>query len=179
MLMSYDSLNFSEESSSKISTASDRIVLPELLYLQTLSLFCLIFSLFNAFCLYPCCSGASRYGPYRRIHVFRRASLAFLLRLSLLAASWLPNQPYSREVEHCLCQCWQPSLEESRQRGFLPNVKLLSLNTVITTGTGIPGSRDCVSALNALQNSMILTPCWPSAGPTGGLDSPDQQVLEA
>src|SRR3982750_722787 len=26
----------------------------------------------------------------------------------------------------------------------------------------------CVSALKALQNSMMLTPCWPSAGPTGG-----------
>src|SRR5436190_24047568 len=26
----------------------------------------------------------------------------------------------------------------------------------------------CVCALNALQNSMMLTPCWPSAGPTGG-----------
>src|SRR5713101_7077054 len=26
----------------------------------------------------------------------------------------------------------------------------------------------CVCALNALQNSMILTPRWPSAGPTGG-----------
>src|SRR5829696_7165918 len=25
-----------------------------------------------------------------------------------------------------------------------------------------------VRALNALQNSMMLTPCWPSAGPTGG-----------
>ena len=23
-------------------------------------------------------------------------------------------------------------------------------------------------ALNALQNSMMFTPCWPSAGPTGG-----------
>src|SRR5437764_13202842 len=27
----------------------------------------------------------------------------------------------------------------------------------------------CVWALNALQNSMMLTPRWPSAGPTGGL----------
>jgi hypothetical protein len=27
----------------------------------------------------------------------------------------------------------------------------------------------CVWALKALQNSMMLTPCWPSAGPTGGL----------
>src|SRR5204863_5828249 len=26
----------------------------------------------------------------------------------------------------------------------------------------------CVWALNALQNSMMFTPCWPSAGPTGG-----------
>src|SRR5215218_4651961 len=26
----------------------------------------------------------------------------------------------------------------------------------------------CVWALNALQNSMMLMPCWPSAGPTGG-----------
>ena len=25
-----------------------------------------------------------------------------------------------------------------------------------------------VCALNPLQNSMMLTPCWPSAGPTGG-----------
>src|SRR5665811_1478763 len=25
-----------------------------------------------------------------------------------------------------------------------------------------------VSALNALQKSMMLTPCWPRAGPTGG-----------
>ena len=27
---------------------------------------------------------------------------------------------------------------------------------------------DWVWALKALQNSMMLTPCWPSAGPTGG-----------
>src|SRR5262245_5024521 len=26
----------------------------------------------------------------------------------------------------------------------------------------------CVRALKALQNSMMFTPCWPSAGPTGG-----------
>src|SRR6185295_10137660 len=25
-----------------------------------------------------------------------------------------------------------------------------------------------VVALNSLQNAMMLTPCWPSAGPTGG-----------
>src|SRR4029079_9733121 len=27
---------------------------------------------------------------------------------------------------------------------------------------------DSVRALNALQKSMMFTPCWPSAGPTGG-----------
>ena len=48
-------------------------------------------------------------------------------------------------------------------------VKLLSAYTVITTGTGNPGSTDCVEALKALQNSIILTPCCPNAGPTGGL----------
>ena len=39
--------------------------------------------------------------------------------------------------------------------------------TVITTGMTVPVSL-CVCALNALQNSMMLIPCWPSAGPTGG-----------
>src|SRR4030095_11507449 len=52
---------------------------------------------------------------------------------------------------------------------FVTKVKLRSLYTVITTGTGMPASRLCVEALNALQNSMMVTPCWPSAGPTGGL----------
>src|SRR5262249_7284026 len=38
----------------------------------------------------------------------------------------------------------------------------------MTTGIGMPGSRFCVAALNSLQKAMMLTPCWPSAGPTGG-----------
>src|SRR5438034_1520758 len=38
---------------------------------------------------------------------------------------------------------------------------------VTTTGRMSP-SCDPVCALNPLQNSMMLTPCWPSAGPTGG-----------
>jgi len=40
--------------------------------------------------------------------------------------------------------------------------------TVMITGIGMPGSIFCVAALNCLQNSMMFTPCWPSAGPTGG-----------
>ena len=47
------------------------------------------------------------------------------------------------------------------------NVNERSSNTVISTGTIVlPWA--CVCALNDLQNSMMLTPCWPSAGPTGG-----------
>ena len=52
---------------------------------------------------------------------------------------------------------------------FMMKVKLRSLYTVITTGIGSPFSTFCVCALNCLQNSMMLTPCWPSAGPIGGL----------
>src|SRR6478752_9610024 len=37
----------------------------------------------------------------------------------------------------------------------------------ISTGTICPRC-DSVAALYALQNSMMLTPCWPRAGPTGG-----------
>ena len=39
---------------------------------------------------------------------------------------------------------------------------------VITTGTGEPCSIFCVAALKALQNSMMLRPRCPSAGPIGG-----------
>src|ERR1700689_1166231 len=37
----------------------------------------------------------------------------------------------------------------------------------MTTGRTSPA---CfwVAALNSLQKAMMLTPCWPSAGPTGG-----------
>src|SRR5262249_33592765 len=37
--------------------------------------------------------------------------------------------------------------------------KLLSEKTVMITGIGIPFSKLCVFALNALQNSIIFTPC--------------------
>src|SRR5689334_21567306 len=47
------------------------------------------------------------------------------------------------------------------------NVKERSSKTVISTGIVVPMSF-AVWALNALTNSMMLMPCWPSAGPTGG-----------
>ena len=52
---------------------------------------------------------------------------------------------------------------------LITKVKLLSAYAVITTGIGRPGSTLCVCALNALQNSMMFRPRWPSAGPIGGL----------
>src|SRR5580698_4844256 len=37
----------------------------------------------------------------------------------------------------------------------------------MTTGMTIP-AWSLVAALNSLQKAMMLTPCWPRAGPTGG-----------
>ena len=45
--------------------------------------------------------------------------------------------------------------------------KDLSAYTVIATGRTFP-ALSCVRALNCLQNSMMLTPFAPKAGPTGG-----------
>src|SRR3954470_6614591 len=40
---------------------------------------------------------------------------------------------------------------------------------VMRTGTMSPSfACACVAALNSLQKPMMFTPCWPSAGPTGG-----------
>src|SRR5262245_50675456 len=50
---------------------------------------------------------------------------------------------------------------------LVTNVNDRSLKTVMTTG--MMRSPCCaVRALNSLQNCMMFTPCWPSAGPTGG-----------
>jgi len=46
-------------------------------------------------------------------------------------------------------------------------VKLLSSKTEISTGITNPAV-SYVLALYALQNAMLLTPCCPKAGPTGG-----------
>ena len=39
---------------------------------------------------------------------------------------------------------------------------------MIFTGIGVDSSKSFDFALNALQNSMMFTPRWPSAGPIGG-----------
>src|SRR6187402_1025542 len=50
---------------------------------------------------------------------------------------------------------------------FTTKSKDLSLYTVICTGHTLP-ALSWVLALNCLQNSMMLTPAAPKAGPTGG-----------
>src|SRR3954470_12031644 len=50
---------------------------------------------------------------------------------------------------------------------LVTNVNDRSSKTVMTTGIVVPMSPE-VAALNALTNSMMLMPCWPSAGPPGG-----------
>ena len=49
-----------------------------------------------------------------------------------------------------------------------PATVLILKAAKVEKGSGSPGSTFCVCALNALQNSMILRPRWPSAGPIGG-----------
>src|SRR5207302_10624585 len=51
---------------------------------------------------------------------------------------------------------------------FVMNVNDRSSKTVITAGMIIPGSFVLVFSLNCLQKSIMFTPCWPRAGPTGG-----------
>src|SRR5688572_22233435 len=51
---------------------------------------------------------------------------------------------------------------------FVMKVNERSSKTVISTGMIVPPVSPWVWALKALQNSMMFTPCWPRAGPTGG-----------
>ena len=50
---------------------------------------------------------------------------------------------------------------------FSLKVNVRSLKTVISTGMMVP-TCDSVAALYAFTNSMMLSPCGPSAVPTGG-----------
>ena len=59
---------------------------------------------------------------------------------------------------------WIPPFEGNE---LVMNSNDLSLKTVITTGMSLPCC-SCVLALKRLQNSMMLTPLAPRAGPTGG-----------
>ena len=65
--------------------------------------------------------------------------------------------------------CEDAKAQEAKDAGgdLILKSNFLSLYTVISTGTGFPAI-DLVLSLKALQNSIMLTPRWPKAGPTGG-----------
>src|SRR3954451_8617452 len=106
--------------------------------------------------------------------IFSAASRSFALRsASLLSAI---SRTCERLIDATLLVCGSPepfstpaAFRISRAAGgvLVMNEKLRSSYTVISTGTTLPRCAS-VAALYCLQNSMMLTPCWPSAGPTGG-----------
>src|SRR4051812_43662924 len=92
---------------------------------------------------------------------------------SFVSAIW---RPWSRERRPTLTRFGSAEPLSSRSASlistaaggvFVMKVNERSSKTVISTGVIRP-FWSAVCALNALQNSMMFTPCWPSAGPTGG-----------
>ena len=115
----------------------------------------------------PCCGRCRRWCAPRlrgRRRSGRASSSSQLLRaacgviLPTLAVFGVPL-PFSMPI----------ALRISTDAGgvFMMKVKLRSEYTVMITGIGSPFSSFWVCALNCLQNSMMFTPCWPSAGPIG------------
>src|SRR4029078_12976944 len=103
------------------------------------------------------------------------ASTSFAFRSGIfVSAIW---RSWARESVPTLARFGSPeplsrfraSLISTAAGGVLVmNVNERSSYTLISTGVIWPLLGLCVWALNALQKSMMLTPCWPSAGPTGG-----------
>src|SRR5215218_7960270 len=106
--------------------------------------------------------------------IFSAWSRSLALRSAILV--WAISRTWSRVTEATLVLCGSPepfstpaALSSMRAAGgvLVTNVNDRSSYTEISTGITLPRC-DSVAALYALQNSMMLTPCWPSAGPTGG-----------
>src|SRR5687768_16706634 len=106
--------------------------------------------------------------------IFSAASTSLALRSGILVSAI--SRSWSLVMDPTLVFCGTPepdsmpaALSSRRAAGgvLVMKVKLRSSNTEISTGTTMPRC-DSVCALYCLQNSMMLTPCWPSAGPTGG-----------
>src|SRR5262249_30833420 len=96
-----------------------------------------------------------------RSGIFRRAISSTCARVTVPAFA-LPGsfEPFSSPAAR---------LSRTEAGGVLvTKVKDRSAYTVMTTGMMRPPCA-WVWALKALQNSMMFTPRWPSAGPTGGL----------
>src|SRR2546429_454699 len=106
--------------------------------------------------------------------IFSAASTSLALRsdifFSAISRSW------ALLIEPTLSRCGTPepfctpaALISRRAAGGVlrMNVNERSSYTLICAGTMSP-RWESVSALYRLTNSMMFTPCWPSAGPTGG-----------
>src|SRR4051812_12217185 len=106
--------------------------------------------------------------------IFSASSRSLALRSAILVCAI--SRTWSRVTLATLVLCGSPdpfstpaALSSIRAAGgvLVTKVNERSSKTEISTGTTLPRC-DSVAALYALQNSMMLTPCWPSAGPTGG-----------
>src|SRR3712207_130354 len=106
--------------------------------------------------------------------IFSAWSRSLALRSAILVCAI--SRTWSRVTVATLVLCGSPepfstpaALSSMRAAGgvLVTNVNDRSSKTEISTGTTSPRWAS-VAALYALQNSMMLTPCWPSAGPTGG-----------
>src|SRR5581483_7277230 len=106
--------------------------------------------------------------------IFAAWSMSLALRSSILVCAI--SRTWSIVTFATFLVCGSPlplstpaAFSSSRAAGgvLVTKVNERSSETEISTGTICPRC-DSVAALYALQNSMMLTPCWPSAGPTGG-----------
>src|ERR1700709_993954 len=102
------------------------------------------------------------------------ASMSLALRSAILVSAISRTWALVRLATLVFCGTAEPfstpaALRMSRAAGgvLVTKVNERSSYTEISTGTMSP-RWDSVAALYCLQNSMMLTPCWPRAGPTGG-----------
>src|SRR3954465_4098900 len=106
--------------------------------------------------------------------IFSAWSRSLALRSAILVVAI--SRTWSRVTVATFVLCGSPdplstpaALSSMRAAGgvLVMKVNERSSKTEISTGMTLPRC-DSVAPLYALQNSMMLTPCWPSAGPTGG-----------
>src|SRR3970282_2948813 len=82
--------------------------------------------------------------------------------------SWERAPPFSRFWEALPFSMARACRMRSEAGGVLrTKVKERSSKTVISTGM-MPPAWAAVRSLYSLQKAMMLAPCWPRAGPTGG-----------
>src|SRR5262245_28964386 len=112
----------------------------------------------------------------RAVPAMIRSAMSRSLALRSAILVWAISRSWARVTEPTLSLCGVPEpfgtpdalISRVAAGGVLStNVNVRSSYTLIWAGTTSPRC-DSVAALYALQNSMMFTPCWPSAGPTGG-----------